>query len=98
MDKDSSLKVLDIRPVAPKDRFPILMAAYEELEPGSTLDLLMDHDPKCMYYTLEATQGEASFRFQYLENGPEVWQVQVTKLSQRTAGEDGAAWLAQPGC
>lgn len=97
MDKDSSLKQLDIRPVAPKDRFPILMGAYEELEPGSTLDLLMDHDPKCMYYTLEATHGEDSFRFEYLENGPEVWQVQVTKLARTTPGEGHAGLFAQPG-
>jgi uncharacterized protein (DUF2249 family) len=74
----NSRTTLDVRPVEPKDRFQTIMGAYQALGPGSTLDLTVDHDPRCMYYTLKATQGE-SFRFDYLENGPEVWRVEVTK-------------------
>ena len=70
---------LDVRPVEPKDRFQTIMAAYDALDPGATLDLVVDHDPKCMYYTLEATRGEDAFAFEYLENGPEVWRVAVTR-------------------
>ena len=32
-----------------------------------------------MYYTLRATRGEDSFGFEYLEDGPETWQVVVTR-------------------
>lgn len=39
----------------------------------------MDHDPKCMYYTLEAMHGGATFSFDYLESGPETWRVEVTR-------------------
>jgi uncharacterized protein (DUF2249 family) len=70
---------LDVRPVEPKDRFQTIMAAYDALAPGATLDLVVDHDPRCMYYTLEATRGEDAFAFEYLENGPEVWRVAVTR-------------------
>ena len=70
---------LDVRPVEPKDRFETIMAAYEALDPGATLDLVVDHDPRCMYYTLEATRGGDAFGFEYLENGPEVWRVAVTR-------------------
>ena len=72
---------LDVRPVEPKDRFQTIMAAYDALDPGATLDLVVDHDPKCMYYTLEATRGEDAFAFEYLENGPEVWRVAVTRAA-----------------
>jgi uncharacterized protein (DUF2249 family) len=74
-----SRTLLDIRPVEPKDRFVTIMGAYEALEAGCTLDLTVDHDPKCMYYTLKAMRPEA-FRFEYLEDGPEVWRVEVTRL------------------
>jgi uncharacterized protein (DUF2249 family) len=32
-----------------------------------------------MYYTLRATRGEAAFGFEYLEDGPDIWQVLVTR-------------------
>lgn len=69
---------LDVRPVAPKDRFETIMAAYDGLTPGTTMELVVDHDPLCMYYTLKATRGEETFSFDYLEDGPEVWRVEVT--------------------
>lgn len=71
--------LLDVRPVEPRDRFETIMAAYEGLPAGSTLELLVDHDPKCMYYTLQATRGEGEFSFDYLEDGPERWRVEVTR-------------------
>lgn len=71
--------MLDVRPVEPKDRFETIMGAYHSLVTGVTLELVVDHDPECMYYTLRATQGEETFTFDYLEKGPEVWRVEVTR-------------------
>lgn len=79
------LVALDVRPVEPKDRFERIMAAYEALVPQQVLELTVDHDPKCMYYTLRATRGEAAFAFDYLEDGPETWRVRVTKLADVAA-------------
>ncbi|MEO8636191.1 MAG: DUF2249 domain-containing protein [Gemmatimonadales bacterium] len=70
---------LDVRPVEPRDRFDLIMNAYEGLTPRQTLELTVDHDPKCMYYALRATRGDAAFAFDYLENGPETWVVRVKK-------------------
>jgi uncharacterized protein (DUF2249 family) len=70
---------LDVRPVEPKDRYERIMAAYESLQAGETLELTVDHDPKCMYYTLKATRGDDAFAFEYLENGPDAWRVHVRK-------------------
>ncbi len=74
--------MLDVRSVAPRDRFETIMGAYEALEAGDLLDLTVDHDPECMYYTLAGTRGRDSFAFEYLEQGPSVWRVQVTKLRE----------------
>lgn len=75
---------LDVRPVEPKHRFERIMGAYEALDPGQTLELTVDHDPKCMYYTLRATRGEEAFHFEYVEDGPVTWRVNVTRRGGRS--------------
>lgn len=70
---------LDVRPVEPKHRFETIMGGYESLDVGEVLELTVDHDPACMYYTLRATRGEEAFDFEYLERGPEVWRVRVLR-------------------
>lgn len=70
---------LDVRRVEPRHRLEAIMGAYESLPVGGTLELTVDHDPRCMYYTLEALHGKETFSFEYRENGPEVWRVEVHK-------------------
>lgn len=70
---------LDVRPVEPKQRFDRIMGAYEELGESGRMELVVDHDPLCMYYTLRATRGAETFTFEYLESGPEVWRVELTR-------------------
>ncbi len=70
---------LDVRSVEPKERFACIMGAYEGLAANAALELTVDHDPKCMYYTLRATRGDDAFSFDYLEEGPETWRVLVRK-------------------
>lgn len=70
---------LDMRDVEPRDRFETIMGAYRTLVPGAKLHLTVDHDPVCMYYSLEATEPARSFSFQVVEHGPEVWRAEVTK-------------------
>ncbi|HSJ23129.1 MAG TPA: DUF2249 domain-containing protein [Longimicrobiales bacterium] len=72
---------VDVRAVEPKDRYDRIMDAYEALPAGQAMRLTVDHDPKCMYYTLRATRGDDSFAFEYLEDGPETWRVLVTRAS-----------------
>lgn len=69
---------LDVRAVAPKDRLETLLGAYDALGPGELLDLLVDHDPECLYYTLRA-EREPGFGFEYVERGPARWRVLVTR-------------------
>jgi uncharacterized protein (DUF2249 family) len=71
---------LDVRPVEPKYRFDTIMGVYDALEAGEAMELIVDHNPECMYYTLLATHGAAAFGFEYLENGPETWRVSCRKL------------------
>ena len=72
---------LDVRPVEPKHRYDTIMGAYESLTVGGAMELILDHDPECMYYTLLATRGDDAFSFEYLEKGPERWRVIVGRRS-----------------
>lgn len=78
---------LDVRPVEPKHRFELIMGAYEDLEDGETLELTVDHDPTCFYYTLRATRGAGAFDFDYLERGPVDWRVRVRKVREGVPAE-----------
>ena len=70
---------LDVRDVEPRHRLETILGAYHGLGPGGRLLLTVDHDPVCMYYTLEATEPAGSFAFAVHEHGPEVWRAEVTK-------------------
>ncbi len=84
------MSALDVRGVPPGERFPLIMGAYEALAEGDSLQLTVDHDPECMYYTLLGTRGPDAFTFAYGERGPVTWRVTVTKL--RDAPQLAAPW------
>ena len=77
-----ALKVLDaIEPVYGfRTRREVLPYGAEHfLKTGETMRLVNDHDPKPLYYQLMAERaGQAGW--EYLEDGPEVWQVRITRL------------------
>lgn len=79
------VRTLDVRSIAPKYRFGMIMGAYRALAVGDAMELAVDHDPTCMYYTLKAEHGDTFFSFQYLEEGPETWRVRIAKRGERAA-------------
>lgn len=48
------------------------------MDPGKTLLLINDHDPKPLYYQLIAERA-GQFEWNYVEHGPEVWKVEIGK-------------------
>jgi uncharacterized protein (DUF2249 family) len=74
-------KTLDVRPIPPKDKHPTIFDTFDELAPGEAFVLVNDHDPKPLYYQFEAERpGEVDW--EYLEEGPEVWHVRLTKTDE----------------
>ncbi|GAB6860323.1 DUF2249 domain-containing protein [Haloplanus litoreus] len=45
---------LDLREMPPSERHPKIHAAFDDLEPGETLTIVNDHDPKPLFYEFEA--------------------------------------------
>lgn len=45
---------LDLREIPPPQRHPKIFEAFEEVEQGNALTIVNDHDPKPLYYQMDA--------------------------------------------
>ena len=77
---------LDVRRTPVFQRNPLIFEAWDELEPGSTLQLVNDHDPKLIRHQLESGYGGV-FEWEYVTEGPTEWRVNITKI--RYVGSSG---------
>jgi hemerythrin-like domain-containing protein/uncharacterized protein (DUF2249 family) len=71
-------QVLDVRAMPPRERHPRIFATFDRLAPGAHFVLVNDHDPKPLYYQF-AAERPGAFTWRYLEEGPEVWRVEIGK-------------------
>ncbi len=71
---------IDVRAIAPRDRHPLIFGTFANLVPDEALLLVNDHDPKPLYYQFQA-EHDGEFSWEYLENGPEVWQVRIGRIA-----------------
>ena len=60
-------------------RFKALSQLFDHLDPESSLQLVVDHDPRPLRYQLEARHGSRC-NWSYLEQGPEIWRVRLRHL------------------
>lgn len=72
---------VDVREVAPRDRHPLIFSSFRSLGLGETMELINDHDPKPLYYQLQA-EMPGQFGWDYLQSGPDVWRVLIAKLKK----------------
>ena len=76
--------VLNVTLLEPRLKHPTIFVRFDELHPGESLTIHNDHDPKPLYYQLLGERGNI-FNWEYLEEGPELWRV---KISKKTTGEN----------
>ena len=76
----SEVSLLDIRPLPPAQRHPLVFQRFANLRPGEAFVLINDHDPKPLYYQFKF-EYEGQFSWDYLEQGPEAWRVQIGRLA-----------------
>lgn len=78
MNTPSFKTTIDVRPIVPRERHPLIFGTFDNLGPGDALLLINDHDPKPLFYQFQA-EASGEFTWEYLETGPEVWQVRIGK-------------------
>lgn len=74
---------LDVTVLEPRQKHPTIFRMFDELNGGESLTIHNDHDPKPLYYQLLGERGDC-FTWEYLESGPEIWEV---KISKKVAGQ-----------
>jgi regulator of cell morphogenesis and NO signaling len=80
MQTIDSLFVPDL---APAQKHPTVLKKFDDLQNGESFLLINDHDPIPLYYEMKAEKGDV-FIWKKVENGPEVWKVEITKTGDGT--------------
>src|SRR5690606_22648024 len=85
--------ILDVTRIEPRLKHPTIFEHFDALVPGERFIIHNDHDPRPLYYQLLGERGNI-FTWEYLESGPEHWQVEIAKPAagkvEETIGEIAA--------
>jgi len=73
-------RVLDVRVIPPREKHPTIFSTFASLAPGEAFVLVNDHDPRPLRYQFEF-EHTGKFGWEYLEQGPAVWRVQISRTA-----------------
>jgi uncharacterized protein (DUF2249 family) len=76
LSQSTATNEVDVRSLMPAQRHQKIFQLVGQLSPGSSFILVNDHDPKPLYYQLEA-EYPRQFSWTYLEKGPDAWRVEI---------------------
>lgn len=74
----TDIKELDVREIIPKEKHPTIFSTFDSLKNGETFQLINDHDPVPLFYQFEAERKD-QFVWAYVERGPQIWRVNISK-------------------
>lgn len=86
---------IDVRTIAPRERHPLIFSTFAALDAGQALELVNDHDPRPLYFQFNDLMP-GQFSWAYLERGPELWRVAITRT--RTGPRADAGSCCGGGC
>ncbi|MGE5165120.1 MAG: DUF2249 domain-containing protein [Sphingobacteriales bacterium] len=72
--------IIDVRSIIPRERHSLIFNTFQRLEPSHAFVLVNDHDPKPLYYHFQA-EHQGRFGWDYLEKGPDVWRVVISRTA-----------------
>lgn len=75
---DAQSVEIDVRTLPHGQRHEIIFAGLQHLEPGKSLVIVNDHDPRPLRYQTDSL-WPGKFSWSYLEAGPVVWRVAITR-------------------
>ncbi len=71
--------IIDVRPIEPREKHVRIFHMFYSLKSGEKMEIINDHDPRPLHYQMLA-ENDGQFEWNYLEEGPEVWRVEITKV------------------
>ncbi len=69
---------IDVRNIQPRDRHVTIFTTFDNLQPGESFELVNDHEPKPLYNHFLHERPDV-FTWKYIEEGPDVWRVVITR-------------------
>jgi uncharacterized protein (DUF2249 family) len=76
---------VDVRTIVPRERHPLIFTTFDGLSAGDAMELVNDHDPKPLFYQLQA-ERHGQFSWDVLEQGPDTWRVRIGKTARDCCG------------
>lgn len=77
----SSTHTLDVTAIEPRFKHSTIYEHFDALKEGESFIIHNDHDPVPLYYALLNDRGNI-FNWDYLQRGPEVWEVKIEKKAK----------------
>jgi regulator of cell morphogenesis and NO signaling len=68
----------------PALKHPTILKKFDDLQNDEAFLLINDHDPIPLYYEMKAEKGDI-FEWKKVEDGPEVWKVEIKKTTIQSA-------------
>lgn len=84
-------KIFDVRAIPCSVKHAQILTRWIDLTVGDFFVLKNDHDPVPLRYQFEAEFGGA-FGWEYIEKGPEVFQVKISKTHEAVRNGEAAPW------
>ena len=72
---------VDVRVLEPRFRHAHIFSTFGALDEGQAMEFVNDHDPRPLYAQFDG-QWPGQFAWNYLEQGPAVWRVAITKVTR----------------
>ncbi|WP_084960700.1 DUF2249 domain-containing protein [Thermoactinospora rubra] len=71
---------LDVRPLPKPDKHPRIFQEFDGLAVGESFVLVNNHDPRHLRQEFELDHA-GGYGWDYLDRGPGVWRIRITKLA-----------------
>ena len=78
-EMNEKIQTLDLRPMPPFERHDKIFQIWNSLQPGETLRIINDHNPKPLYYQFEA-EYKGRYAWEYEQEGPRDWIVKIKRV------------------
>jgi len=95
MNPETSSALLDVRDIPPREKHATIFRVWSALPVDAHFVLVNDHDPVPLRYQF-AAEYPGTFAWEYLERGPDMFQVKITRLRTVT-GPPPEPPLGKPG-
>lgn len=87
-DSGPTVATVDVRQIPHAERHHTIFHLFGTLADEEAMQVIADHDPRPLYYAFQQMHG-GRFSWRYLERGPEVWRVLVTRHGATARQDEG---------